>query len=173
LHRFAALSGVVVVVLTGCSGGDNGSRPAETASEGAPVGTATCELEGEAAGTATLEQTRDGLEMTFTGLPVLEQGTALYSVTAYDAAGENGGQFGVKYQDGEQVALFVFDFGAAEQINLDGEAQTSADGITATAADAELGPLSGVEVASWSAAYTADGIDAGTCPGGIDQLPFP
>jgi hypothetical protein len=131
-----------------------------------------CKLKGSG-GTATLEQTADGLVMTFKGLPVPASGTVLYSVTAYDIAGENGGQLGVKYQDGEQVGYFVFDFGDAEQTNLDGSPEVSGDTLSTSVADADLGPLSGVAVASWSAAYSVNGKDVGTCPGGIDSLPFP
>ncbi|MDB5963493.1 MAG: hypothetical protein JWP59_4787 [Massilia sp.] len=191
-HRTArrAAAGLVcaaVVALSGCGGEESGDDPSadndsaptspeqssEAPSETAAPASATCNLKGKSGGTATLEQTSDGLVMTFAGLPVPDTGTALYSVSAYDAAGEQGGQFGVKYQDGEQIAFFVFDFGTVEQTNLDGEAETSTDGITATAADADLGPLSGVEVGSWSATYNVNGNDVGTCPGGIDSLPFP
>ncbi|WP_166389596.1 hypothetical protein [Nocardioides ochotonae] len=67
----------------------------------------------------------------------------------------------------------MFDFGSAQQTNLDGEADVSGDSVTASASDAELGSLSGVEVGSWSAAYNENGNDLGVCPGGIDSLSFP
>lgn len=182
----AALACAALVALSGCGGEDAADDPSadndaaptspqssEASSEPAAPPSATCKLKGKAGGKATLEQSDNGLAMTFTGLPVPQTGTALYSVTAHDAAGEQGGQLGVKYQGGEQIAYFVFDFGTAEQTNLEGEAETSPDGITATVADADLGPLSGVEVASWSVAYNVNGNDVGTCPGGIDSLPFP
>ncbi|RNL64287.1 hypothetical protein EFK50_07095 [Nocardioides marmoriginsengisoli] len=97
----------------------------------------------------------------------------LYSVTAYDAAGEQGGQIGAKFQDGKQIAFFVFDFGAGAQTNLPGAPEVSGKAVQMSIDDGDLGPLEGVQVGSWSAAYTVDGQDVGVCPGGIDSLPFP
>lgn len=182
----AVLVCAALVALNGC-GGEDAADPGKegkasdptTSSEPTPSSEApasdkaTCELKGKSGGTATLEQTADGLAMTFKGLPVPSSGTALYSVSPYDAAGEHGGQFGVKFQNGQQIAFFVFDFGSAEQTNLDGKADVSGDTVTATASDADLGPLSGVKVGSWSAAYNENGDDLGVCPGGIDSLPYP
>ena len=151
------------------------STPAKASEEPASSSgaEATCKLKGSPGGTATLGQDPAGLTMTFTGLPVPPSGTALYSVTAYDAAGEHGGQLGVKYQGGKQIAFFVFDFESGTQTNINGEAEASKDGVTATVPDADLGPLSGVAVTQWSAAYNVNGDDLGVCPGGIDSLPFP
>lgn len=177
---------LIIIIAAGAGGGSDDdsepaasqttaaeqSHPAEVPSDAAPL-TAMCKLKGSPGGTATLEQTDDGLVMTFAGLSVSPSGTVLYSVTAFDDAGENGGQLGVKYQDSEQVGYFVFDFGTAEQTNLEGSPQVSGDTVTASVADADLGPLSEVEVASWSAAYSVNGKDVGTCPGGIESLPFP
>lgn len=176
----------MLFALSGCDGEDAADPGAEdkapdpttksepTPSSEAPASDkATCELKGKSGGTATLEQTADGLTMTFKGVPVTSSGTALYSVSPYDAAGERGGQFGVKFHNGKQIAFFVFDFGSAEQTNLDSNADVSGDTVTASASDADLGPLSGVEVGSWSAAYTVNGNEVGVCPGGIDPLPFP
>lgn len=186
-HRLGRLLPVLALglALTGCGGSDEtDSQTATPPTSGAPTSQspsttpsdasqkATCKLEGKSGGTATLEQSEDGLTMTFKGLPVPKSGTALYSVSPYDAAGETGGQFGVKFQNGEQIAFFVFDFGSAAQTNLDGEADVSGDTVSAIASDADLGPLSGVEVGSWSAAYNVNGNDVGVCPGGIDSLPF-
>ena len=181
----AGISIVALLGLTGCGGDDpstegkasqttpSSEAPASSSAPSPEAAKATCKLKGKSGGTATLEQTADGLTMTFKGLPVPSSGTALYSVSPYDAAGEHGGQFGVKFQNGQQIAFFVFDFGSAQQTNIDGEADVSGDTVTATASDADLGPLSGVKVGSWSAAYNVNGNDVGVCPGGIDSLPFP
>lgn len=186
----AALSCVAALGFTGCGGGgDSGGAaggpispasstssppklPGSAGSSGG-AGEAACKLKGSSGGAAKLVQDGDGLTMTFTGLPVKSSGTVLYSVTAYDATGEQGGQLGVKYQDGKQVAFFVFDFGAGSQTNLDGDSEDTGNGVTASIADDDLGPLSGVKVAQWSAAYAVNGDDVGVCPGGIDSLPFP
>ncbi|WP_166389595.1 hypothetical protein [Nocardioides ochotonae] len=95
------LAGISIVALLGSAGcgADNPTAEGKTTASPEPA-KATCKLKGKSGGTATLEQTADGLTMTFTGLPVPSSGTALYSVSPYDAAGENGGQFGVKFQNG-------------------------------------------------------------------------
>jgi Cu/Zn superoxide dismutase len=64
--RLAVLSCLIVAALSGCGADDTAGQPADDGSEAAPARAATCDLEGQATGTASLEQTSDGLVMAFT-----------------------------------------------------------------------------------------------------------
>lgn len=97
----------------------------------------------------------------------------LYSVTAFDEAGEVGVQLGMKFQNGEQIGYFVFDFVTYEQTNLDGSPEVAGKTVRGTFPADALGDLADAGVASWSAAFNVNGNDVGTCPGGVDSLPFP
>lgn len=92
-----------------------------------------------------------------------KRGVVLYSATAYDAAGENGGQAGYKFIDGEQEALYFFDTSSARQINHAGTVEVNGSEVTARV------PWPKGQVDKWSAAITVDGVDVAQCP---DELGY-
>jgi hypothetical protein len=95
----------------------------------------------------------------------------LCSVLAFAETGR-GGQLGVKINDGKQIAFFYFDMGTSKQTNISRSALFSGDTVVATFFNNELGPPSGIPIASWSAGYTVEGGDTGVCPAGHGNLPF-
>jgi len=135
--------------------------------------TASCNLVGSHPGHVTVEDDGDNLTATFTGTPIAPTDTTGLYVSVYDSSGNNGGQMGAKFLDGEQIAYFVFDSGAANQVNLDGEADVSGSTVVLTFPK-DAGMLDGLDLAKWNAAYTLAGNDVGNCPsGGAATLPFP
>lgn len=120
-----------------------------------------------------LEDVGDALMVMWEGQPIAPTGTTGYYVTIYDADG-NGGQLGVKYLDGKQIAYFVADLGAG-QVNLDGPADRDRNRNSITVRfPKDVGFPWGVDVVKWSAAYTLNGSDVGRCPGAAGgTLPFP
>jgi hypothetical protein len=186
-RRLTPLAAVALLMLTACGGTTDdepdaanedttapSSTPAEPTRESTPeTPRATCTLKGKQSAKVTLEDTGDDLVATFDGQPVTDRGTVLYSVTAWDEAGEVGVQLGMKYLDGEQIGYFVFDYVTSEQTNLDGSPEVNGKAVRGTFPDDALGDLADAGAASWSAAFNVNGNDVGTCPGGIDSLPFP
>lgn len=138
-----------------------------------PQRRATCELTGTHPAKVTVSQSADGLSIEFAGQPVPASGTAIYSIVAFDQLGEKGGQIGVEFRDGKQTSVFVADADTAEQTHIDSDANASADRVSMSIANANLGPLTDVPIARWSAALTLDGDDVGNCPDSMDYLPFP
>lgn len=134
---------------------------------------AGCGLSGLEAATVQIVDVGDALMVTWEGQPVAARGTTGYYVTVYDADG-NGGQLGVKYLDGEQIAYFIADLGAG-QVNLDGQPDQDRVRNALTARfPKNIGFLAGGNVVKWSAAYTHNGSDVGTCPEPPDStLSFP
>lgn len=148
--------------------------PAKPTGESTPQpSAATCTLKGAQSAKVTLEEQGDALVATFDGQPIADKGTVLYSVTAWDQAGEEGVQLGMKYLNGDQVGYFVFDYGTSEQSSLDGTPEVSGEVVQGTFPTHLVGDIADAGVATWSASLNVDGDDVGTCPGGIDSLPFP
>lgn len=108
-RRLAPLAAVALLALTACGGTTEDEPDAAskepTASSSAPTESessepsqestpktprAKCTLKGKESANVTLEDNGDALVATFDGQPVTDRGTVLYSVTAWDAAGEIG-----------------------------------------------------------------------------------
>jgi hypothetical protein len=87
-------------------------------------------------------------------------GTAGFYLNVASEAGNAGGQLGVKYLDGRQVAYFTF-LGTNKKIS--GSAQVTANSVTASFPMSELeqvGPNF-----KWQGATIRDGNDMDACPG--------
>lgn len=134
---------------------------------------ATCKLKGPETADVTLQETGDGLVATFEGQPVRPSGSTFYSVTAFDQAGEEGVQLGMKFLDAELIGYFVFDIGLTQQANLDGSPDLTGKTVRGFFPIEELGTLGKVGAASWSASFSLDGTDVGLCPGDYESQPFP
>ncbi|MGA8257825.1 MAG: hypothetical protein WB767_14750, partial [Nocardioides sp.] len=161
LYRARATAALfaAVVTLTSCNSPESESSrseaPAATQAEtsGQPR-TATCALDGERDIDVVLDETGDALGVVFNGEAVAPSGDSLYSVTVFDAAGENGVQVGMQFLDGEQVAYFIFDFSTAQQVNLPGAIVVDGKRIAGAFPLDEMDALSNAQIASWSAAYS-------------------
>lgn len=102
---------------------------------------------------------------------VPSSGTVLYSVTAWNDAGDAGYQIGTKFQNGQEIANFVYDMTASEQENITNGA-VHADGQVSTRYP--LDSLSGLgDSFTWSATVTVDGKDVDRCPDGQEKTQFP
>ncbi|GAA1340461.1 hypothetical protein GCM10009611_10460 [Arthrobacter roseus] len=98
-------------------------------------------------------------------------GTVLYSVTASSKDGNTAYQMGSKFQDGQEVANFVYDMGSATQKNIT-NGVTAVDGEVASRY--ALGDLEGLgDDFEWSASVTVDGTDVDRCPDGDGKTQFP
>lgn len=160
---------MLVAALAGCGSGDEG----ESASEGL----ATCSQRIAGASELSLTKTElrstdEGLEVTWiTSAPMPSSGTVLYSVAASSGVDL---QLGVKFLDGAQIALFVFDFLEGGQSNLDGTATVEDTSVRAVFPQAEIDPLG--KRFAWWAGLNVDGNDVDTCPRSKDSqkvLRFP
>ena len=190
-RRIVLMATLVLLTITACGATDNASDTAseQTASASStpaepesseptedttpPAPHATCRLRGKRRAKVTLKDSGDALVASFDGQRVVERGTTLYAVTAFDDAGEIGVQLGMKFQDGKQIGYFVFDFGTSKQTNLEGSPERSGKTVRGTFPADALGDLADAGAASWSAAINVNGNDVGNCPGSIDSLPFP
>lgn len=168
-------------VLVGCSG--TTSAPAdepstETTVKGV-VGESTCDdVTGDSSGNVDLEQVKlisDGARMflTFDAVnDVPETGTILYSATAWSEDGETGFQMGVKFEDGQEIANFVYNLATYSQKNItNAPAETEHSRVSVHYPLAELEGLG--ETFNWSASVTVDGTDIDRCPDGEEKQPFP
>lgn len=167
-RRMAAVATVLMLVAA-CS---EGPRPSvePTAKSSAlvdptPVATTTsldesCKLTGERPGTATLTSDDSNLYVAFEGLPPSPTDTTGYFVSVYDTDG-NGGQLGVRYLDGEQMAFFIaIDM---RQTNLRSTASVSGNRVE-MAYPKSQGGLGDLEIAKWNASWSLAGTDVGMCP---------
>ncbi len=110
--------------------------------------------------------------MTFsTVAAVPTTGTVLYSVTAGSADGKTGYQMGAKFQNGKEIANFVYNKATAKQENITNGA---------VAADLQVGaryPLSKLaglgDSFTWSATVSVNGDDVDSCPAGDGKTAFP
>jgi hypothetical protein len=91
-------------------------------------------------------------------------GTVLYSVTAWNSAGDTGYQMGTKFQGDVEIANYIFSFDSSSQKNLD-NGTVAVDGEVN--ARYPLKDLQGLgDEFTWSAAITVDGTDVDRCPDG-------
>jgi hypothetical protein len=119
-----------------------------------------------------LAHTDDQLVVTFTTTAAAPTaGTALWSLMVASAAGDKSGQLGVKFLDGGQIAHFVFDFGTAQQTNLQRPVAVTAKTITASFPYTALDAL-GVDW-TWRAVTNVDGNDVDSCPQEGNDSPSP
>lgn len=110
--------------------------------------------------------------MTFTtAANVPATGTVLYSVTAWSADGKTGYQLGAKFQNGKEIANFVYNLTTNKQENITNGA-VAADKTVSTRYP--LAKLSGLgDTFGWSGTVTVDGADVDRCPDGDTKTPFP
>lgn len=98
-------------------------------------------------------------------------GTVLYSVTAWSPDGKTGYQIGAKFQNGREIANFVFNLTTSKQENITNGA-VAADKTVSTRYP--LAKLSGLgDTFGWSGTVTVDGADVDRCPDGDAKMPFP
>lgn len=170
-------------VLVGCSGADTAtsvpadSPSSETTAKGG-VGESICDdVIGDSSGIVDLEQVQlvsDGTLMFLTFDAVSDvptTGTALYSATAWSEDGETGYQIGVKFEDGQEIANFVYNLTDYTQKNLTNAAVTADSRVSVRYPLSELEGLG--ETFSWSATVTVDGTDVDRCPDGEGKQRFP
>lgn len=117
-----------------------------------------------------LKQVDDDLQVTWrlrTSVP--QTGVAGWYVSVASADGETARQLGVKVEDSEVIAHFVFDFGDSQQEDVSTDPVIAARTVTATFpwdAVSDLG-----DGWQWSATSTLDGTDTDACPdAGTDTL---
>jgi len=133
--------------------------------QAAPAGSNACKDAKSDATTNDLTSValkRDGdfLDVTWTMVDRDSAGTAGFYLNVSSEDGSAGGQPGVKYLDGRQVAYFTF-LGTNKEIS--GSAQVTANSVTATFPMSELtqvGPNF-----KWQGATIRDGNDMDACPG--------
>lgn len=98
-------------------------------------------------------------------------GTVLYSVTAWSPDGKTGYQFGAKFQNGREIANFVYNLTTNKQENITNGA-VAADKTVSTRYP--LAKLMGLgDTFGWSGTVTVDGTDVDRCPDGDAKTPFP
>lgn len=95
-----------------------------------------------------------------------EAGTVLYSMTLVPDDGSGSRQYGVKYEDGKQVAYFVFDSATGKQQNVEDEAYLYDGDLQAAKF-----PLDGLPASfRYSVAATLEGEDVDRCPDADGQM---
>ena len=98
-------------------------------------------------------------------------GTVLYSATAWSPDGKTGYQIGAKFQNGKELANFVFNLTTNKQENITNGA-VAADKTVSTRYP--LSKLSGLgDSFGWSGTVTVDGVDVDRCPDGEAKTQFP
>lgn len=184
MNRIWGLTAVALLALTGCASPGSTAAPTSNSSmtpaTGSPeTSTAAAAPKSKIVESTCKDSTKDGtdgvdlkkarllsdgsllfVEYTLSGdLPV--DGTVLYSVTAWSADGNTGYQLGTKFQDGEEIANFVFDKGTSTQKNITNGA---------VAVDGEVnvrypvGDLTGLgDGFRWTATVTVEGTDVDGC----------
>lgn len=167
--RRVAAAATMLMLVGACSDGSTPSAEptARSSTSVGPTAVATapsldesCKLTGEQPGTATLTSDDSNLYVAFDGLPPSPTGTTGYFVSVYDSDG-NGGQLGVRYLDGEQMAFFIaIDM---RQTNLPGTASVSGNRVE-MAYPKSQGGLGDLEIAKWNASWSLSGTDVGMCP---------
>jgi hypothetical protein len=200
MRKIWGISAVAVLALTGCGASAPATQPSESqssnaesssASAAAPetssasptakaqIGESICkdklgDSKSEAVDISRVRLLSDGslMFMNFTTVAdVPTTGTVLYSVTAWSTDGKTGYQLGVKFQDGTEIANFVFNLTAAQQENVTNGA------IAAEKQVSTRYPLSMLEglgdTFKWSATVTVDGADVDRCPDGGLKNQFP
>jgi hypothetical protein len=181
LHGRGLVLAMLVALLAGCAGSDEPTQPESTAASPAtpgseptttgspsPAQASTCtdkRGDGESADirSVVLREDGDRLEVMFelTSQPP-SAGTVHWAILASSPSGDRALQLGVRFQDGKQIAHYVFDVGSADQKNLPGAASLAGAVLTTAfpyAAVAELG-----RTWKWSATTNVQGDDVDDCP---------
>lgn len=106
-----------------------------------------------------------------TAADVPKTGTVLYSVTAWSPDGKTGYQIGSKFQNGREIANFVYNLTTSKQENITNGA-VAADKQVSTRYP--LSKLAGLgDTFGWSGTVTVDGTDVDRCLDGDAKTPFP
>ena len=110
--------------------------------------------------------------MTFTtAANIPTSATVLYSVTAWSPDSKTGYQFGAKFQNGREIANFVFNLATNKQENITNGA-VAADKTVSTRYP--LSKLAGLgDTFGWSGTLTVDGTDVDRCLDGNAKTTFP
>ncbi|QDG88070.1 hypothetical protein NIBR502770_05910 [Pseudarthrobacter sp. NIBRBAC000502770] len=180
---------VAAVTLTGC-GTSADAVPVQTqksaattastaASSKAEIGESICkDAAGDSKSSAVdLGQVRllsDGslVFVTFTTTAnIPTSGTVLYSVTAWSPDGKTGYQLGAKFQNGKEVANFVYNVVTNKQENITNGAVAADKTVSTRYPLAKLVGLG--DTFSWSGSVTVDGADVDRCADGEAKTPFP
>ncbi|WP_306638052.1 hypothetical protein [Pseudarthrobacter siccitolerans] len=110
--------------------------------------------------------------MTFTtAANVPTTGTVLYSVTAWSSEGKTGYQLGSKFQNGKEIANFVYNLTTNKQENITNGAVAADKTVSTRYPLAKLAGLG--DTFGWSGTVTVDGTDVDRCPDGNAKTQFP
>lgn len=183
---------IAALALTGC-GAD--TKPGQTQNSSAPstalattsatpsakakIGESICKdpVGDSKSKTADLDQVRlltDGSLMFVvftTAADVPTTGTVLYSVTAWSADGKTGYQIGSKFQNGKEIANFVYNLTTNKQENITNGAVVADKTVSTRYPLAKLAGLG--DTFGWSGTVTMDGADVDRCPDGDAKTQFP
>jgi hypothetical protein len=102
---------------------------------------------------------------------VPKTGTVLYSATAWSADGKTGYQIGSKFQNGKEIANFVFNLVTSKQENITNGAVAADKTVSTRYPLAKLAGLG--DTFGWSGTVTVDGADVDRCPDGDAKTQFP
>lgn len=194
-HALSLAAGLTLLLTTACGGSEEQAAeqparaqtneapaspsPVRTTNSSSPAPTAGNDSCSDPAGdggaldltSVALERSGDGIRVTWTtASPPPASGSVLYSVTAARPDGSTVQQFGLKYQDGQQIGFFVFNFGSANQENLEGQVDGSGTTVTALFDSPSVGDLG--EQFRWQATTGVDGGDVDDCPDGDARQQF-
>lgn len=169
----SALAAVALLeLLTSCSGSGEprGLQEGKTTNPAAPVQeTAYCKdrtgdgRNGYDLTAVALKRVGGTMTLTFTtAKPMPTSGTALYAVDAWSKNGKAGRQLGVKFNNGNQIAHFVFNSNAATQQNISSEVNQAGKNVTATFPMSAIAAVG--DTFDWSAVYNVNGNDMDKCP---------
>jgi hypothetical protein len=92
-------------------------------------------------------------------------------VTAWSPDGKTGYQLGAKFQNGREIANFVYNLTTNKQENITNGAVAADKQVSVRYPLAKLEGL-GAKF-GWSATVTVDGTDVDRCPDGEAKTPFP
>lgn len=183
---WGSILAVSLLALTGCGAGATASpSPTATTASATPTAASKASISesickddaGDSSKAVDLDQARllsDGklMYVTFnTVANVPTTGTILYSVTAWSPDGKTGYQFGTKFQNGREIANFVFNISKSKQENITNGAVAADKQVSARYPLAQLAGLG--DKFGWSATVTVDGTDVDRCPGGETKTQFP
>lgn len=164
---------------TGPAPSATSATPSPTPSAEANIGESICK---DAAGdskstTVGIDQVRllgDGTLMFVvftTEADIPTTGTVLYSVTAWSPDGKTGYQIGSKFENGQEIANFVYNLTTNEQENITNGAVAADKTVSTRYPLAKLAGLG--DTFSWSGTVTVDGTDVDRCPDGEAKTQFP
>lgn len=162
-HHLALAAATVLTLglLAGCGGGDDGGGEAaggegSSESEAATPGEGSCDFAdlddpSAGAGTATLTETGDAYEVTWSGQPPAGTGRSVYAVNLLDDGGTSL-SLQLTFEDGTPDQYGVTDE-SATLTPVDGEPQSDGDTVTGSFPKATKG-LDGFTPSQWNANVT-------------------